>query len=417
MALTATFRRHHAEVTRLIERIDGHLAVENLGRDPGAVIRLIREIHEKFDIHLSLEDALLYPRLASHADPSLRAMAHSFRHEMGRMRSEFEEYRRRWTGPLAISRDMTTYAAATRQLLGTLAQRIRNEEEQLFAAADRLAPSDKPAPAILPRISSPLPRRRLALALKEAIRTDEMFLHYQPIYDLYRERIIGVEALARWNHPQFGPIPPNLFITVAEEYGLIGQLGRWALEEACRQLAAWRKAGLDIGMSVNVSPLQLAEGKRFTILAEETAARLAIPPNQLELDVPESALAHHDQAETVCSLVARGFGVAIDDFGTGHSSLAYLRAFRKGTLKIDRAFISSAPGGLDDCVLVDAIVRLAHGLGMKVAAEGVEAEEQIELLRRAGCDLAQGFAISRPTAAEQIPGLLAGLAGRPEGFV
>jgi EAL domain-containing protein (putative c-di-GMP-specific phosphodiesterase class I) len=209
--------------------------------------------------------------------------------------------------------------------------------------------------------------------------------------------MIGVEALVRWRSP-LGLIPPMKFIPLAEETGVIVQLGEWVLREACAKLKAWRDAGCDIDMiAVNLSPRQFDQAD----LCERMGAILAeigLPAECLELEITESALMQQGAGaeEKLKILKALGVRIAIDDFGTGHSSLAYLKRFPIDKLKIDRSFISDIPADPTGMEITATVIRLAHSLKVKALAEGVETRAQAEFLARCGCDLAQGYLFDKP---------------------
>ena len=205
----------------------------------------------------------------------------------------------------------------------------------------------------------------------------------------------GVEALLRWHHPRQGLVPPARFIPLAEETGLILEIGRWVLLEATRQLAAWRTTGLDIPrMSVNVSPLQL----RADLLGQvECALREAgLAPGDLEIEITETAIAADGPLvlELLSKLRALGVGVAVDDFGVGFSSLALLRRLPLSTLKIDRCFVQDIARSRQDATITHAVIDLAHGLDLRLVAEGVERTDQRQILSGLGCEEAQGYLFS-----------------------
>jgi len=246
--------------------------------------------------------------------------------------------------------------------------------------------------------------------LRQALARGELFLHYQPIVSVHDGHIEGFEALVRWDHPIRGVVPPARFIPLAEETGLILPLGRFVISEACRQLRDWQRdmpeaAGLSV--SVNVSCRQFVKDG----LVEHVAAVLAetgLDPSGLKLEITESVLMHDPRhtAQELTRLKALGVKIAIDDFGTGYSSLSYLRQLPIDHLKIDRSFIS---GGADDGEsqeIVRSIISLARSLGLTVVAEGVERADQLERLRRADCDKAQGFMFSRPVDRENAARLI-----------
>ncbi len=259
-------------------------------------------------------------------------------------------------------------------------------------------------------------RRRAVdrLALEEELRhglaTGELHPAYQPIVSLDTLATTAVEALARWTHPQRGAVPPTVFIPIAEETGLIAPLGRLMLARATQQVAAWRASAETSGlvMSVNLSPRQLADPHVADRVAELLAAR-QLPASALTLEITESALMDDPDlaAQTLTRLRNLGVGISVDDFGTGYSSLSYLRRFPVTSVKIDRTFVDSLGLTRDDDAMVAGIVNLAHTLGLKVVAEGVENEAQLRTLTELGCDYAQGYLFSRPLPAEELTPLLA----------
>jgi len=242
-------------------------------------------------------------------------------------------------------------------------------------------------------------RLRMETDLRLALERGELSLVYQPIVDLRDGRTRSVEALLRWTHPERGPIGPDVFIPVAEETGLIVEIGRWVLETAVAQVAEWQRTqpgARGLGVTVNVSGRQLFH-ESLVGDVERVAAESGIAPGTLGLEITESVLMDEGDAVTVLeALRARGARLSLDDFGTGYSSLSYLKRFPLDTLKIDRAFVSGLGTGQDDAALVATIVSMAGTLGLEVVAEGVETEEQLRLLRDLGCDRAQGFLLARP---------------------
>ncbi len=257
-------------------------------------------------------------------------------------------------------------------------------------------------------------RERVTLEadLRRAVTAGELILHYQPQLDARSSRITGVEALVRWNHPERGLLPPSQFIPLAEETGLIIPLGEWVLNEACKQGALWRKAGIDIRMAVNVSPRQFAQRELPRIVAHALDTS-GFPADRLDVELTESTLLEHERmVETsIAALRCLGVGLQIDDFGTGYSSLALLRRYRMEALKIDQGFIRSIQENSDDAAIVRFLVELAHTLGMVVIAEGVETEWHHDCLRNLGCDFVQGFHFSPPVQAEEIPSLITRFGG------
>ena len=245
---------------------------------------------------------------------------------------------------------------------------------------------------------------RLALeaGLRDAIERDELLLHYQPQLDMRSGNVVAVEALVRWQHPEMGLIPPLKFIPVAEETGQIESIGAWVLDKALAQVALWRASGLStLRVAVNLSPHQL-RGGGFATLVAQALARHGLPGDALELEITESA-AMGDPARTVGllhQLRAHGVALAIDDFGTGYSSLAYLKQLPLSCLKLDRSFVMDIEHDANDAAISAATIQLAHNLGLAVVAEGVESAAQLDFLRALGCDMVQGFFISRPLAAD-----------------
>ncbi len=255
-----------------------------------------------------------------------------------------------------------------------------------------------------------LERLRLGADLRRAVERGEFRVRYQPEVELSTGRIVGFEALVRWEHPKQGLVSPARFIPVAEETGLIVPIGRWILEEACRRAKEWREGrpnGPPLAMSVNLSARQFAHPD----LARDVARALGesgLDPGCLILEITESVLMEDAPStiDTLGELKALGVGIAVDDFGTGYSSLAYLRRFPVDYLKVDRSFVADLGEAPDDTVLVSGIVDLAHALGLSVVAEGVETEGQLGMLRGMGCELAQGFHFARPMPGEEAGVLL-----------
>ena len=241
-------------------------------------------------------------------------------------------------------------------------------------------------------------------ALHRAIERGELRMHYQPLLELTRGRLIGFEALIRWQHPERGLVPPSEFIPLAEETGLIVPLGMWALEEACRQAAAWHQESSDgtrLSISVNLSPRQLAEPS----LPNEVARVLSetrIHPDAVWLEITEATLMRDVESalSALNALRALGLHLSVDDFGTGYSSLAYLERLPVESLKIDRSFVSGVGHRSDSTAITTAIVSLAHGLNLKTIAEGIEQPHQLERLQSMGCELGQGFLLGAPRPPE-----------------
>ena len=240
-------------------------------------------------------------------------------------------------------------------------------------------------------------RMQLEQDLNVAVALGQLALHFQPIYNAASRRPEGAEVLLRWRHPERGYISPADFIPVAEASGQIVEIGAWVLEEACRCWAEWRDRGLDPGfLAINISGIQFR--KRFSKRLGELMDMYSIPPGALELEITERVLLDdRDQvAEELAALRALGARLSLDDFGTGYSALSYLKRFRFDVLKIDQSFVAGLPGNPDDASVVKAILAMATGLDLKVVAEGVENEEQLDFLVGQGCDFAQGYLLARP---------------------
>jgi diguanylate cyclase (GGDEF)-like protein/PAS domain S-box-containing protein len=244
--------------------------------------------------------------------------------------------------------------------------------------------------------------------LRRALIQREFVLHYQPLVSLQTGLIIGVEALIRWQHPDLGLIMPDRFIHVAEETGLINRIGDWVLCEACRQAQAWADTGLaPLTMAVNVAPVQFRQAGFVEVVAGALAAS-GLEASRLELEVTERTVMHDADVNlrTLSALHRMGVELSLDDFGTGYSSLAYLKRFPVGKLKIDRSFVNDLDTDPDDWAIASTIVSMGRNLRLTVLAEGVETLQQLNLLRKMGCDMAQGFYFSRALPADKIAGLL-----------
>ena len=236
---------------------------------------------------------------------------------------------------------------------------------------------------------------RLALEadLRHAIRDGQLELHYQPKVDIASGRVRSAEALLRWRHPQRGFVPPNVFIPIAEEGGLILSIGEWVLRQACAQMRAWLDSGIPpLRVSVNLSAKQFRHGD-LTAVVCSALEDAQLQPGNLELELTESSIMHDAEASaaTLQLLSTMGVHISIDDFGTGYSSLSYLWRLPLDKLKIDRSFVRELISNPDDVAIVKAIISLAHSLRLGVVAEGVETLEQLEHLRELGCDQYQGF--------------------------
>ena len=246
-------------------------------------------------------------------------------------------------------------------------------------------------------------RLRLETFLRRSLEKNEMFLNYQPQVEIDTGRLVGVEALVRWNHPELGLVPPARFIPLAEDSGFINQLGKWVLDEACRQMMRWQAQGLHVPkMAVNLSVKQFERGSIAGMVAD-ILQETGLEPQRLQLEVTESVIMNTgDALGFINDLHAIGVGLAIDDFGTGYSSLAYLKQLPVQTLKIDRSFIKDISTDVNDEAIAIAIIQLGKSMQLSVIAEGVETEEQAAFLLRHGCKLAQGYFYSRPVLAQDM---------------
>ena len=260
-----------------------------------------------------------------------------------------------------------------------------------------------------------LRQHTLETALRTALADEALRLHYQPVVRINDRAIIGAEALLRWSDPEHGNVPPQVFIPLAEESGLIHALCEWVLKSAARQCVEWRRAGLQLTVSVNMSARQfyredLAQRISEIVKAEECE------PSWIELEVTETSLLHDIDAirKVLHQLRDEGFTVAIDDFGTGYSSLTHLKHFPIDTLKIDISFIADLESDPQDAAITEAIIGLARGLGLRVVAEGVGTRAQLEFLELRGCDCFQGFWVSKPLPADDFYDFVRSVTGDKE---
>jgi len=256
-------------------------------------------------------------------------------------------------------------------------------------------------------------RLRLEADLRRAVERGELCLHYQPIIEMASGRIAGFEALVRWLHPERGLVPPGLFIPVAEETGLISQIGAWVLDEACGTSRRWNERyanGRAIAVSVNLSGRQFADPD-LAGQVEATIRRHGLAPRGLKLEITESVLMENSARNAGQLQRLRGLGLElmIDDFGTGYSSLSSLHRFPIATLKIDRTFVNRMEFEEENSEIVRTILTLGRNLGMSVVAEGIETQAQLELLRELECDMGQGFLFSNAVDAESAEAWLESL--------
>ena len=246
-------------------------------------------------------------------------------------------------------------------------------------------------------------RMQIEAGLRTAIQGNELSLLYQPKIDLATRRIFGAEALLRWNHPKLGMISPSRFVPVAEEAGLVGQIGEWVLNTACRQIREWQDAGHSLQVAVNVSARQFQDYDVAELVMDIMRDTGALAQN-LEIELTESAVMSDAEASIVTleRLAALGVQIAIDDFGTGYSSLSYLKRLPLDLLKIDQSFVRDISSDPNDAAIVRAIITLARSLGIMVIAEGVENEAQLAFLNAYGCQYAQGYLFGRPLTPLQL---------------
>lgn len=251
-------------------------------------------------------------------------------------------------------------------------------------------------------------RLTLESSLRRALERDEFEVHYQPVLDTHTRKIVGMEALLRWRHPELGLVQPAEFIPLAEATGMIVPIGEWVLRAACAQSKSWQEAGFaPLALAVNLSARQFQQqnlSEVVVLILQETG----LNPRDLVLELTESSIMKNAESavRTLGALKAMGVKIAIDDFGTGYSSLCYLKRLPIDTLKIDQSFVRDVPTDTDDAALVMAIITLAHNLRLKVVAEGVESEEQLSFLHLLRCDEWQGYLFSKPLPVEAFEGLL-----------
>jgi diguanylate cyclase (GGDEF)-like protein len=255
-------------------------------------------------------------------------------------------------------------------------------------------------------------RRMLEYDLRRALQAEEFELLYQPMIDLATNEINGLEALLRWNHPQRGTIAPMEFIPVAEEIGLIADIGEWVLDTACADAAGWPA---DVKVAVNLSPAQFKE-RRLVDVIKDAVLKSGLPAHRLELEITETVILQENQANlsVLQELRDLGMGIALDDFGTGYSSLSHLRAFPFTKIKIDKSFVMELGKKPDCSAIVRAVADLGRSLNVPTIAEGVETVAQLELVRAVGCQQAQGYLFSRPIPARDVANAIAQRARLPE---
>lgn len=258
-------------------------------------------------------------------------------------------------------------------------------------------------------------RARITSDLRNAMVGNQFVVYYQPVVELETGLIRKAEALIRWQHPLLGRVNPVEFIAIAEETGMIIEIGNWVFREAARQALLWRESiHEDFQISVNKSPVQFhaGDGKHETWI--DFLHKIGLPGKNIVVEITEGLLLKTDSSVTdkLLAFSQEGIQVSLDDFGTGYSSLTYLKKLDIDNLKIDQSFVHNLAPGSDDMALCEAIIVMAHKLGLKVIAEGIETQQQSNLLRAAGCDYGQGFLFSRPVSAQQFEALIVENGGR-----
>ncbi len=246
-------------------------------------------------------------------------------------------------------------------------------------------------------------RMQLLRDLRLALGSKQFELYYQPKIDAQSGQVTAAEALLRWHHPTRGMVGPAIFIPLAERYGLIGALGNWVIEDACRQARVWRERGLKMRVAINLSVFQMRQDDLVERI-QDALKRYGVNPSRLTCEITESVAMEDTQVtqRTFTRLGEAGIHLSIDDFGTGYSSLAYLRKLPASELKIDRSFVTDLAGNADARAIVDAVIKLAHAIGLKVVAEGVETEAQRDALLELGCDEFQGYLFAKPMSARAL---------------
>ncbi|MDY6941520.1 MAG: EAL domain-containing protein [Pseudomonadota bacterium] len=392
------------------ERLGGRLGVliidldhfktinDSLGHDVGD--RLLRKVAERFQTALRESDSISHTggdefavlvddnrdtqQLALIAESLLDALSHPFE-EQGR-----ELF-------ISASIGLSSYPDDSRDM-HTL---LRHAEIAMYQAKQQRHSYQFCSPGLTSQVSESL---HLANSLRHALRRDEFVLYYQPIYDIHHGNVVGTEALIRWQHPERGLLAPHSFIPLAEQFGLIGAIGEWVLQQASAQCLAWESAGgPPVRMSVNLSAQQFNDPALAPRVADIVRAS-RLNPGRLVLEITESTLMKDPAriGQTLRLLHQQGVEIAIDDFGTGYSSLSYLKHFPFDYLKIDRSFTHGVPDETDSAIIVESIIALGQKLGLEVVGEGVESLEQSRFLASQGCRYAQGFLMAPPLDAETI---------------
>jgi EAL domain-containing protein (putative c-di-GMP-specific phosphodiesterase class I) len=239
--------------------------------------------------------------------------------------------------------------------------------------------------------------------LRQALQREEFRVVYQPKIDLATREVVGAEALIRWSHPKLGVVGPSRFVPVAEDSGMVAQIGDWMLRAVCRQIRQWQGEGFSLPVAINISPRQFQQVD-LAELVVSVLSEAQVPARLLEIELTESAVMQDAEASVVALERLKSFGVqiSIDDFGTGYSSLSYLKRLPLDVLKIDQSFVRDISSDPNDAAIVRAIITLARSLGMKVIAEGVETEAQLAFLNAYGCQYAQGYMFGQPMPPEEF---------------
>ena len=303
--------------------------------------------------------------------------------------------------PLSVNLSIGIAVGGSGDLRGSAEDLLRDADVALYQAK---ASGKNRYETFDPQMETANSRRNdLAFDLRSALPNDEFRLVYQPIYNLADLTVVGVESLLRWDHPTLGPIGPDEFIPILEETGQIGEVGRWVLDRACQQMATWHSRGDRLDVSVNVSGRQL-DDDTITDDVRDALRSSGLKPTSLIIEITETALMHNVEAtaERLRTIKSLGVRIAVDDFGTGYSSLAYLRQFPVDCLKIDRAFTSAVTASPESRALIDTLVQLGKDLGLSTLAEGVETTDEMDILREANVDQAQGFLMARPQDPEAL---------------
>ena len=417
-------------LNRLAEQLqpDGRADPVGIGRPSGARIALVLLDLDRFtmvndtlghgvgDLLLS-EVARRVVAVARTTDTVARLGPDEFGVLLGAVRSVREAQRvaRRIERELALPFELDGHEVRIAASLGlAIGRTLGTYPNDLLREAEIALRRSKADPALGTVLFDPemraqtVERTELEHDLRRAIERREFRLHYQPIMDLQRGVVVGVEALLRWQHPLKGLIDPDVFIPVAEETGLMEPIGDWVLQEACVQAAAWRTGLPPLRVAINLSGRQILDGNLADTI-QDTLGRLGLRPGdlRLELEVTERMLSTTERSlETLRNVRSLGIHIAIDDFGTGYSSLSQLKRLPVDTLKIDRSFMQDIPDNPGDQAIAAAIISLGHTMDLKVVAEGVETAAQLSFLEAQGCDEAQGFLFSKPVSSEQIRSLV-----------